>query len=81
MAQDGPGLKNRAYNTTNSGSHEKITAMDHSRNHFITHDGSMARTVYLPIHKWLFFYGFQVGKYTVRHMDPIPFMKQILHQL
>ena len=29
----------------------------------------MGRTVYLPIHGWVTFYGKLVGKYTVRHMD------------
>ena len=31
--------------------------------------GSMGRTVYLPIHGWLIFYGINVGKYT-SPMDP-----------
>ena len=34
-----------------------------------SHDASMGRTAYLPIHEWLIFidfYGFHVGKYTVR---------------
>ena len=29
------------------------------------HDGSMGRTVYLPIHGWLIFKGIHVGKYTI----------------
>ena len=36
----------------------------------VPHDGSMGRTVYLPT--WIAdFYGFHVGKYTVRPMDPM----------
>ena len=36
----------------------------------VAHDGSMGRTVHLPSHEWLFFM-VNVGKYTVRPMDPM----------
>ena len=29
--------------------------------HHFRYIGSMGRTVYLPIHEWLIFYGFHVG--------------------
>ena len=35
-----------------------------------THDGSMGRTVDLPIHEWLICM-VNLGKFTVRPMDPM----------